>query len=47
MSTLMEKYTLKPSSIGEPNIYLGENIRKVEYGNGYYVSTMSLDYYIK
>ena len=47
MSVLMEKYNDKPSSIGEIRVYLWSGTRKVEYGNGYYSCTMSLDYYVK
>ena len=47
MDMLESKYTVKPSIIGDPKVYLGANIDKVLYGNDSYVRTMSSDLYVK
>ena len=38
---------MKPSSIGEPEVYLGSFVGKVLYGNGSYAWKMSSDSYVK
>ena len=40
MDTLRDNYTVKPSSIGEPKLYLGANINKVFYPDGSYAWDM-------
>ena len=47
MSTLMKNYTVKTSSIGEPNLYLGSDIGKLDYIYGSCAWRMRQDYYIK
>ena len=47
MSMFMQKYIVNTSSNGDPKLYLGVEIRNVEYINGYYAWTMSLDSYYK
>ena len=47
MSMLMEKCTVKPSRIGDPNIYLYTDIGNLDNGNESYAWTMSSDYYVK
>ena len=44
---LDSKYMVKPSSIGEPNFFLGSGVGKVFYVDGYYDWTMSSDMYVK
>ena len=47
MDMLESKYTVKPSSIGEPKVYLGADIGKAYYPDGSYSWTMSSDSYVK
>jgi hypothetical protein len=47
MDMLEEKYTVKPSSIGEPKVYLGADISKAYYPDGSYAWIMSSDSYVK
>ena len=47
MYMLESKYTVKPSSIGEPKVYIGSNVRRLLYGDGSYAWTMSSDLYVK
>ena len=47
MDLLESKYTVKPSSIGDPKVYLGDNVVKLLYGDGSYAWTMSSDLYVK
>ena len=47
MSMFMQNYTVKTSSIGDPDIYLCLYIAKLDYLNGYYAKTMSSDSYVK
>ena len=46
-SLLKENYTVKPSSIGEPKVYLGADIWKAYYSDGSYAWTMGLQSYVK
>lgn len=44
----IDKYfTLKPSSIGDPDIYLGAKIKKMEYEDGSYAWAMSASKYVQ
>ena len=36
LSMLINKYTANPSIIGDTKIYIGTEIRKVDYGNVFY-----------
>ena len=36
MYTLRDNYTVKPSSIGEPKLYLGADVKKLFYPDGSY-----------
>ena len=47
MNLLKENYTMKPSSIGEPKVYLGANILKAYYSDGSYAWTIGSQSYIK
>ena len=47
MNLLKENYTVKPSSIGEPKVYLGADILKAYYSDGSYVWTMGSQSYAK
>ena len=47
MYMLMQKYTVNISSIGETKVYVGSDIRKLEYFDGSYACTMSSDSYVK
>ena len=47
MAMLESKYTVKPSSIEEPKVYLGADVGKVLYGDGSYDWTMICDSYAK
>ena len=47
MAMLESNYMVKPSSIGEPNFYLGANVRKVIYGDDSYTWNMIYDSYVK
>ena len=44
---LKENYTVKPSSIGEPKVYLGADISKAYYSDGSYAWTMGSQRYVK
>ena len=46
MAMLESNYTVKPSSIGDPKVYLGADFGKVLYGDGSYAWTMSYDSYV-
>ena len=47
MAVLDIKYTVKPSSIGGPKVYLGYDVGKLLYHYGSYSCTMISDSYIK
>ena len=47
MNLLKENNTVKPSSIGEPKVYLGADISKVYYLDGSYTWTMGSQSYVK
>ena len=47
MATLESKYTVKPSSIGDTKVYLGDNVVKLLYGDGSYACTIISDSYVK
>ena len=47
MDMLKDRYTVKPSSIGEPTTYLGAGIGKVNYSDGSYAWLMSSENYVK
>ena len=47
MDTLRDNYTVKPSSIGEPKLYLGSDVRKVFYPDGSYSCSMGSTSYTK
>ena len=47
MNLLKENYTVKPSSIGEPKVYLGTDISKAYYSDGSYAWTMGSQSYVK
>ena len=47
MYTLHDNYTVKPSSIDEPKLYLGANVNKVFYLNGTYAWAMGSTSYAK
>ena len=47
MNLLKESYKVKPSSIGEPKVYLGADISKAYYLDGSYAWTMGLQSYVK
>ena len=42
MDLLKERYTVKPSSIGEPKVYLGADISKAYYSDGSYALIYNL-----
>ena len=44
---LESKYMVKPSSIEEPDFYLGANFGKVIYGDDSYTWNMIYDSYVK
>ena len=41
------KYTVKPSSVGGPKVYLGADVGKVFYDDGSYSCYMISDSYVK
>ena len=43
MGILKESYTIKPSIIGDPKIYLGDDIGKLYYPDGSYAWKMILE----
>ena len=43
MAILKSKYTLKPSIIGDPKVYLGADVGKVLFGHGSYAWTIISD----
>ena len=47
MAMLKIEYTVKPSSIGRPKVYLGDDVGKVFYGDVSYAWTMISYSYIK
>ena len=47
MVMLDSNYTVKPSGIGEPKVYLGADVVRVLYGDGSYDYTMIYDSYVK
>lgn len=47
MEMLKSTYTVKPSSIGTPDRYLGADIKKVQLSDGTYAWTMSSQTYVK
>ena len=47
MNLLEENYTVKPSSIGEPKLYLRVDISKAYYLDGSYAWTMGVQSYVK
>ena len=47
MAMLIIKYTVKNSIIGDPKVYLGDDVVKVLYGDGSYAWTMRSDSYVK
>ena len=47
MNTLRENYNVKPSSIGEPKLYLGDDVNKVFYPDGLYSWAMGSNSYTK
>ena len=47
MNLLKENYTVKPSSIGEPKVYLGADILKAYDSDGSYAWTMGSQSYVK
>ena len=47
MDTLRDNYTVKPSSIGEPKLYLGANVNKVFYPDGSCAWAMGSSCYTK
>ena len=47
MTILESKYTVKPYSIGETEVYLGADVGKLLYGDGSYAWTMRYDLYVK
>ena len=47
MDTSRDNYTVKPSSIGEPKLYLGDNASKVFYPDGLYALAMGSTSYTK
>ena len=47
MDLLKNTYTVKPSSIGEPKIYLGADINKVYYSNNSYAWSMGSRSFVK
>ena len=47
MDSLKDAYTVKPSSIGEPIVYLGADISKVYYHNNPYAWSMGTRSYVK
>ena len=47
MDLLKDTYTVKPSSIGEPKIYLGADINKVYYSDNPYAWSMGSQSYVK
>ena len=47
MTLLKENYTVKPSSIEEPKVYLGADISEVYYSDGSYAWAMGSQSYVK
>ena len=47
MNLLKDNYTVKPSSVGEPKVYLGADISKVYYPDGSYAWAMGSRSYVK
>ena len=47
MTMLESKYTVKPSFIGDPKLYLVDDVGKLLYGDGSYTWTIISDSYIK
>ena len=47
MDVLEESYTVKPSSIGQPKLYIGADIDKVKYPDGSYTLTMTFKSYTR
>ena len=47
MVTLRDNYTVKPSSIGKPKLYLGADFNKVFYPDGLYAWDMGSTSYTK
>ncbi len=47
MDHFAKSYTLKPGSVGEPDIYLGSKIRRYTLGDGTQTWAMSSDMYVK
>ena len=47
MDLLKDTYTVKPSSIGQPKVYLGVDINKVYYLDGSYAWSMGSQSYVK
>ena len=47
MNLLKENYTVKPTSIREPKVYLGADILKAYYSDGSYAWTMGSQSYVK
>ena len=47
IAMLESKYTVKTSSIGEPKVYLGVDVDKLLYCDGFYVWKMISDSYVK
>ena len=41
------KYIVKPSTIGDPKVYLWADVGKLLYGNSYYACTMRSGFYFK
>ena len=47
MDTFCDNYTVKPWSIGEPELYLGADVRKLFYPDGFYTLSMGSTSYTK
>ena len=47
MNLLKENYTVKPTSIREPKVYLGADILKAYYSDGPYAWTTGSQNYVK
>ena len=47
MAMLDIKYTVKPSSIGEPKVYLGNDVGKLVFGGVSYAWNIISDSYVK
>ena len=46
MAQIQERFTVKPSSIKEPKSFLGADINKIYYSDGYYGWTMGTETYV-